>query len=163
MTDLRNQLPDELTHLKRYALFLSRDRDVSDDLVQDCVVMAIARGAQFQENMPLRPWLFAIMRNTFFNRLRRAKHEFAYQRTLVNRDTPTSRCQQEIRMEMSELQAALNRVSAEHRNILMRIVVEGFSYTETAHSLGIPVGTVRSRLARARASVQREMDGRMLS
>lgn len=157
MTDLRNQLPHELTYLKRYALFLTRDESMSDDLVQDCVVTAIARGEQFREDMPLRPWLFAILRNTFFNRLRRAKQASAYQQALVDWDNSASNCEQEIRIEMSELQAALNRISPEYRNIIMRIVVEGFSYTEAAQSLRIPIGTVRSRLARARAHVQREL------
>lgn len=157
MTDFRNQLPEELAHLKRYALFLSRDRNMSDDLVQDCVVTAMAHCEQFRENMPLRPWLFAIMRNTFFNGLRRAKQASAYQQALVDRDTSASNCEQEIRIEMSELQAALNRISFEHRDIVMRIVVEGFSYTETAQSLRIPVGTVRSRLARARVNLQAEL------
>ncbi len=154
MTDLRKQVLDELPHLKRYALYLSRDRNVSDDLVQDCIVTAMARGAQFRQNMPLRPWLFAILRNTFFNRLRRAKQASAHQWALVDWDPMAAKCEQEIQIEMSELQSALNRISPEHRDIIMRIVVEGFSYTEAARSLEIPVGTVRSRLARARANLQ---------
>ncbi len=157
MPDLRNQLLDELPHLKRYAMALSRSHTLSEDMVQDCVVSAIARGHQFRDDMPLRPWLFAILRNNFFTHIRREKQHPLANGETAERDLPTTNGDQETQVELSELQSALDHLSCNHRDLIVKILVEGLSYDEVAQALKVPVGTIRSRLARARINMRLEL------
>ncbi len=157
MSIVRDHICDEIPHLKRYALSLARDMAVAEDLVQDCVLTAIDRSDQYRPEMALRPWLFAILRNSFFNQIRRRKRQPLLDEDAVHDNSPVISGNQEAIVELGELQSALDRLSPEHRDIVWMVVVEGFTYEEASHTMGIPVGTVRSRLARARFALHREL------
>lgn len=157
MSAVREQISAEIPHLKRYAMFLSRDASTAEDLVQDCILTAIDRAEQYRVEFALRPWLFAILRNTFFNQLRRGKHQPLVDDETARNHSPAVSGNQEAKVEIGELQSALDRLSLEHRDIVLKVAVEGFTYEEAARILEIPVGTVRSRLARARLALQSEL------
>ncbi len=157
MSVVREHICEEIPHLRRYALFLSRDAATAEDLVQDCVLTAIARAEQYRSEFALRPWLFAILRNTFFNQLRRGKHQPLVDEETARDHGPVISGNQEASVQLGELQSALDRLSPEHRDIILKVAVEGFTYEEAAQTLGVPVGTVRSRLARARVALQCEL------
>ncbi len=157
MSIVRDSICNELPHLKRYALSLARNMAMAEDLVQDCVLTAIDRADQYHPEKALRPWLFAILRNNFLNQLRRRKHQPLVDEDAAHDNSPAISGNQEATVELGELQLALNRLSPEHRDIILKVAVEGFTYEEAAESVGVPVGTVRSRLARARLALQREL------
>lgn len=155
--DMRELIVGELPHLRRYALFLTREPSHAEDLVQDCVARAIDRETQYRYDVDLRSWLFTILRNLFLNEMRRRQRA-----PFVDRDgdEPLSdhiQGAQEATVELRELCDALARLSHDHAEILVLIVVEGYTYDEAARILDVPVGTVRSRLARARVGLQREL------
>jgi len=154
---IRTSVVSELPQLRRYALFLAKDKALADDLVQDCVARAIDRGDQFQPGTNFRAWLFTILRSVFLNHKRSVSN-----RPFEPEDAATSshlsvRPGQETRIEVRELERALSKLSGAHRDILLLVVVEGFSYEEAAGILGVPLGTVRSRLARARQDLHHHL------
>lgn len=147
---VKTSIVDELPHLRRYALFLARDVAIAEDLVQDCVERAIDRADQFKPGTSFRAWLFTILRSIFLNQQRRAAN-----RPLAPEDNATAiqssvGASQESHVEMRQLETALQKLSSAHRDVLLLIVIEGFSYEEAADMLEVPLGTVRSRLSRAR-------------
>lgn len=155
MFSVRSAVADELPHLRRYAVFLARDEVLADDLVQDCVARAIDRAEQFRPGSNLRAWLFTILRSVFLNHQRSAAN-----RPVDGEDSATDRhlavpANQESRVDIRRVEAALAELSSAHRDILLLIVVEGFSYEEASHILEVPLGTIRSRLARARGELHR--------
>ncbi len=136
-----------LPGLRRYAHSLSRSNSDGEDLLQDCVETVLVRRAQWR-GLNLRAWAFTIMTNLYRNGHRRrarttdididAMPEIA---APENRDDP---------LERRHMRAALESLSADSRTVLMLVVIEGYSYLEVAAMLDIPIGTVMSRLSRAR-------------
>lgn len=157
MSVVREFITDEIPHLRRYALFLSRDAVNAEDLVQDCVALAIERADQFRPEKSLRPWLFTILRNLFFNQRRRQKNAPVTDEDAGSQSNASVAAAQETHIQLRELSEALDRLSNDHRDVIVMVVVEGFSYEEAAHLLDVPIGTIRSRLARARLGLQREL------
>lgn len=157
MSVVRNFITDEIPHLRRYALFLSRDAVHAEDLVQDCVALAIERADQFRPDKSLRPWLFTILRNLFFNQRRRQKNAPVTDEDAGTQANAAVSASQEAQIQLRELSEALDRLSADHRDVIVMVIVEGFSYEEAAQILNVPIGTIRSRLARARLGLQREL------
>ncbi len=140
--------------LRRYALALTRDRDTADDLVQDCLERAIRKKALWRPIGPVRPWLFKILLNIYRNDLKRNRHR----PTLVPMDGMTTEPhhggEQTSRLALAETADAIDRLPAEQREALLLIVLEGLSYEEAAKILELPIGTLMSRLGRARASLR---------
>jgi RNA polymerase sigma-70 factor (ECF subfamily) len=145
-----------LPHLRAFAMTLARDRTWADDLVQDAVMKALAAEDSFQRGTNFRAWIFTILRNHYLNEVRRPRY----------RDAPieeTSEAalavapRQESRADMSDLRRALDELSDEHREIIVLIGINGFSYQEAAAICGCAVGTVRSRLSRAREELRRHL------
>jgi RNA polymerase sigma-70 factor (ECF subfamily) len=136
-----------LPSLRRYSRSLARSDSDGEDLLQDCVEKALARRAQWR-GINLRGWLTTIMTNLYRSGLRqRGRHEF------VDFDDGAGLPAEDQRsdpLERSHLEAALNALAPESRSILMLVVVEGHSYQDVATMLDIPIGTVMSRLSRAR-------------
>jgi RNA polymerase sigma-70 factor (ECF subfamily) len=148
----------EIPRLRRFARYMTRDADYSDDLVQECLTRAIANIDSWQPGTNLRAWLFVILKNVFRNDKRRAQHDMAY-RSGLERDAPlVVPAQQHNHLVLTEVQQAFLHLSEDHREVLMLIAVEGLRYEEAATILNISVGTVKSRLSRARTALRTLID-----
>ena len=145
-------LLEHIPALRRYALFLCQDRDRADDLVQECLTRAIANLEKFQEGTNLRAWLLAILRNFYFNNdVRRAGRERQWASEEEERaNHPISVPAQTDAVALLELEQAMIRLPDEQREVVLLVGAEGMSYEEAAQLLALPIGTVRSRLSRAR-------------
>lgn len=142
-----------LPRLRRFARALTRSVEEADDLVQDACERALARAHQFIPGSRLDSWLFRIVQNRWLDRCRERRTagrpvavEEAFD--LAGSD---GRASGEARLLMGRLVDALDTLSAEQRLVLVAVCVEGLSYREAAELLEVPIGTVMSRLARARA------------
>lgn len=158
MADFRAQIIDELPHLRRYArALLCGDVDAADDLVQASVERALSRRGLWRRRGRLRSWLFTIMHNIFVNDVTTAARRralLAERRPLETETAPDH----ELRLEALDVMAAIGRLPEEFRAALCLVTLEDFSYEEAATILGVPVGTLMSRLHRARAQL-RDMTG----
>ena len=145
--------------LRRYARGLTADRDRADDLVQDTLERAWGRFSMWQKRGELRAWMFGIMHNAFVDRTRalRSRPEDGAGDEVPER---VERATQTDRLEMRDLDRLLQRLPHEQREVLLLVGVEELSYREVAVALGVPVGTVMSRLSRARERLRAEMEGR---
>jgi RNA polymerase sigma-70 factor (ECF subfamily) len=125
-----------------------REHDAADDLVQDCLERALSRWYLRRSEGDLRAWLFTILRNLYINayRARRRRGPSGQLDEASSADTPDPAAGIEARDAL----AALDLLPEEQKSLLLLIGVEGLSYEEAARVLGIPIGTVMSRLARAR-------------
>ena len=145
--------------LRRYARGLVSDIARADDLVQDTLERAWGRFSLWQKRGDLRAWMFGILHNQFIDHLRaqRARPEDAAGDGLP--ELP-QRAEQADRIEVRDLDRALQRLPAEQREVLLLVAVEELSYLEAAAVTGVPVGTVMSRLARGRERLRQELQGR---
>ncbi len=155
MADRHQLLTEQIPHLRRYArvLYAGRTAD-ADDLVQDTLERAVNKWGLWRGAGSVRPWLFSIMHNLFVDQcaLRHAQAAEALD-DLPDSAQPAQVGTQDLRLEALELLAALQRLSAPLREVLLLVAVEGLSYAETAKALGVPTGTVMSRLSRARGQL----------
>lgn len=142
--------------LRRYARGLMSDPDRADDLVQDTLERAWSRFSMWQKHSELRAWMFGIMHNQFIDRIRaqRSRPEDS-----VGDDLPElpQRPQQADALEVRDLDRLLQRLPPEQREVLLLVSVEELSYQEVAIVVGVPIGTVMSRLSRARARLRDEI------
>jgi RNA polymerase sigma-70 factor (ECF subfamily) len=148
---------EHIPRLRRYALALLRERTRADDLVQDTLERALRKFTLFRHGSNLRAWLFAIMHNTFVNQIRSGS-----QRQLMDielDDTEPSPDTAEDATILRDLLGALERLAPEQREVILLIGLEQLSYEETARVLEVPVGTVMSRLSRARDRLRTLMSG----
>lgn len=159
MENFQTLLTDEIPHLRRYSRFLVRNIDWADDLVQETLVRAIANAGQWEQGTNLRAWLFVILRNAFFNEMRKQKSR----PTVPDSDAALALigipANQEPAYVLSEMADAFLTLPEDHREVLVVVVMEGLSYEAAAEILDVPIGTVRSRLSRARASLAKMLDG----
>jgi RNA polymerase sigma-70 factor, ECF subfamily len=158
MNDFGRLLEQEIPRLRRYARALTRDRSRADDLVQDTLVRAIANQHYWQHGSNLRAWLFTIMHNQNVNAVRGSIRQSA----AINVDdaslclmVPTDHTGA---LTLRDFDRALAQVPEQRRQALLLIGLEGTSYEEAATILDVPIGTVRSRVSRARASLRSLMD-----
>ena len=151
--DIADEIIAFIPHLRRFALVLTRNRESADDLVQDCLLRATQRQKLFTPGTNLHAWLFTIMRNVFISDVRRTSAN--RQISLEQGDLVLStKADQESRVELAELEACLYRLPGEQRETLLLVALEGFSYAEVSDVMGIPIGTVRSRVSRARETLR---------
>jgi RNA polymerase sigma-70 factor (ECF subfamily) len=145
--------------LRRYAWTLLRNGQDVDDLVHDTLVRGLDRLHMHDSATPVRPWLFTIMHNLFVSDLRRARArgERIPLETLVEEETGISAATQEHTLHWQELLRGLDTLPQEQRAVLLLVSVEDLSYAETAQVLGIPIGTVMSRLSRGRERLRETM------
>lgn len=137
--------------LRRYARALMKDRSIADDLVQDCLERAIERWHQRRKDGDPRAWIFAILHNLAMTRLRRSTQRPAH--VGLDDADEQSLCvaaRQEDRLRYRDLLQALDQLPEEQCAVLLLVTVEGLSYADAAQALDIPIGTVMSRLSRAR-------------
>ena len=153
------RLEDAIPALRRYAWALLRDRNAADDLVQDTLLRALDRVGTANPGGDQRAWLFTIMHNLNISHWRRARvrADIAVERMDADAAVPAT---QQASMEMHDVLRGLDKLPEEQRQILLLVAVEGMSYGEVAKILGLPLGTVMSRLSRARDRLGDFMDGR---
>ena len=157
MNDFARLLEVEIPRLRRYARALTRDVSRADDLVQSCLTRAVAKQHLWQPGTDLRAWLFTILHNQHVNEVHRSVREGSHvmleegpELTVQSNAIPT--------LQLRDLEAALGRLRLQERQVILLVGLEGMRYEEVAEILGVPVGTVRSRLSRGRDQLRRLMD-----
>jgi RNA polymerase sigma factor (sigma-70 family) len=149
MADVTALLEQQIPALRRYAYALLRDHAAADDLVQDTLERALSRWSLRRADGDLRAWLFTIQRNLYISSWRRTRRRGS-EVSIDEASVPSIAPRQEAVLEAQDVLAALDDLPEEQKSILLLIGVEDFSYDEAARILGMPIGTVMSRLARAR-------------
>jgi len=149
----------QLDALRRYARVLTRDAEAADDLVQATFVRARERRATFREGADVRVWLMAILRNLFIDDRRSALAARARDRAWADTRPAFVAPSGEGAARLAQLRAAFLSLGPDQREALQLVAVEGLSPAEAAQVLGIPAGTVMSRVGRARAALRAWEDG----
>lgn len=140
--------------LRRYARSLTRDESQAEDLVQDTLIRAYERRGSFRAGGNLRGWLLSILHNTFIDgRRRQIAEDSRLEQAVVLAETAAPP-EQEGRVRLQQVREAFLALPEDQRAVLHLIAIEGLSYQEAALALGIPVGTVMSRLGRARVALR---------
>jgi RNA polymerase sigma-70 factor (ECF subfamily) len=156
-SEFRHQLAALLPRLMRFALALTGSRDEAEDLAQAACERALARADQWQPDTRLDSWVFRIMQTIWLNRLRARAVAARYHATLAQRDEGTVAPRAEERLMLTRVAEKMLDLPEEQRVVLMLVTVEGFTYSETAEIASIPIGTVMSRLARARLALMQSL------
>lgn len=149
-----------LPRLRRFARGLAGSASEADDLVQAACERALARHHQFQEGTRFDSWMFRIVQTIWIDQLRARevrKEDADIAEERLGSDEPMRRV--EARLALDEVRRAVDRLPAEQRATLMLVTVEGLSYKEAAEVAGVPIGTIMSRLARARTALQQQLAG----
>ena len=152
--ELRREITLLLPDLRGFARFLVRDRVMADDVVQDTLVRALAALHQFEPGTNLKAWLFTILRNQFYEQARRRKREAAAMDARFVAEEEASPPQL-ARAELHELQALIWRLPPLLREALILVGAQEMSHEEAAAICGVPVGTMKARLSRARSALAR--------
>ena len=153
------QFRELLPRLRRFALWLTRNSATADDLVQSSVEKALTWRGTRQEDGDLRAWLFTILYRQFIDGQRRQRRYARIRSIFTYVDEETS-ATEDVAEAQSTLEA-FGKLTAEQRALLLIVGVEGLRYREAAESLGIPIGTVMSRLARARQALRVLSEGQI--
>ncbi len=154
----QEELVREEVNLRKFALRLTRNVADAQDLSQSTILRALEKKDYFEEGTNLFSWLSTIMFNIFISQYRHEK-KFEFQHDpdfYINRIAEES-CQ-ENKVDLATIMSTMKRLRPEHHNILVLVCVQGLRYEEVARKLKIPVGTVRSRLSRARGQLQEMLD-----
>jgi RNA polymerase sigma-70 factor, ECF subfamily len=151
-------LINETDRLKKFAYRLTQNMSDADDLLQSTLLRAIEKKHLFEEDTNLYSWTSKIMYNLFVSSYRRkVKFESQYDPEPYLEKQSTE-AQQDIQMEVQDIQHAMEQLSEDHQEILTLICIQGLRYNDVSEKLQIPVGTVRSRLSRAREALQEMLD-----
>ena len=154
MTEFAHLLEGEIPRLRRYARALTRDASRGDDLVQSSLVRAIAKQHLWQEGTDLRAWLFTILHNQHVNDVRRSAREGTAIPVEEAAATLPVTANAFDSLQLRDLNRAIGRLPDEQRQVILLVGLEGMRYDEVAAILGIPIGTVRSRLSRGRETLR---------
>ena len=155
--DWRDQVIALIPALRAFAWSISRNGSDADDLVQDTLIKAWSHRDKFETGTNLRAWLFTILRNTYYTAVVRRRREVRdeddqHARALTSAPT------QEWGLAIHALQAALDQLPQEHREALILVGAAGLSYEEAAEICGCALGTIKSRVNRARNRLMKVMD-----
>ena len=145
-----------IPRLRRYARALAGDRTAADDLVQDTLERSWSKLHLYRRGTNLRAWMFTIMHNVFVNQLRAMRPSVPLDDEMPELTQPA---RETDTLVLRDLDAAIRRLPPEQREVLLLVALEDMSYGEAAATLGIPIGTVMSRLARAREKLRAMMSG----
>jgi len=151
MAEMAELIEPIIPALRRYARTFMRDAGAADDLVQDTLERAISRWHQRRVDGNPRTWLFTILHNLAVNHLRRARRRQELPLDDANESDIMVSSTQEDALRHADVLAAVAQLPDEQRSVLLLVSVEDVSYADAARILDIPIGTVMSRLARARA------------
>lgn len=151
-------LINETERLNKFAWRLTNNAHDADDLVQSALLRALEKKHLFKDGTNLYSWVSKIMFNLFVSKYRRTvKFESQYDPEPYL-EKQSVKPAQEVNMEMQDVEKAMNTLSEDHKDILIMVCVENMQYAEVAEKLDIPVGTVRSRLSRARDNLDKAME-----
>ena len=157
--DWKAELTTILPALRRYALFLTRSADDADDLVNDCIVRILGSRTSFDQSRAVLPWALRILRNIFVDAKRKSPAQSNLPADeIAEVSDPTSERRAFERVEVRETLAAIDQLAEPFRDVLVLVSIEGLSYAEASACLEVPVGTVMSRLARARKQLVAILD-----
>ncbi len=150
-----NELNDVLPALQRFALSLTRNQDAASDLVQDSVERALKKSEHYEPGTNFRSWMFTLCKRLFLNQIRKQKTRGV---SIEISDAPQQKlsvaASQDMTVECREMLGCFENLPKRDKRVLSMIVIDGMKYEEAAAKLDIPVGTVRSRLSRARARLK---------
>src|SRR4051794_4955385 len=162
MLDRAALIEAQIPGLRRFATSLLRgDRERADDLVQDTLERALSRWHLRRAGGNLRGWLYAILYNRFLSDQQRLRRRGPHGALSEDAEIPGIAGGQDSALEHRDLLRAFSTLPEEQRSVLLLIAVEDLSYEEAAQVLGVPIGTVMSRLSRARERLRRQMDGKI--
>ena len=154
MTEFARLVEREIPRLRRYARALTRDASRADDLVQSALVRAVAKQHLWQPGTDLRAWLFTILHNQHVNDVRRGMREGTMIPVEDVASVLTVEANATDSLQLRDLDRALARLPDEQRQVILLVGMEGMRYEEVATILGVPIGTVRSRLSRGRETLR---------
>ncbi len=151
-TSFRDELVAEISNLRAFAISLSGSVSLADDLVQETLLRAWSKSDKFQPGTSLRAWLFTILRNIYYSNYRKRAREVqdsdgAYARRLIVSGD------QESHLDLEDFRKALARLPTEQREVLILVGANGLSYEEAATICEVEIGTIKSRLSRARSKL----------
>jgi RNA polymerase sigma-70 factor (ECF subfamily) len=155
MTDSES-IVELIPRLRRYARALAGDRVAADDLVQDTLERAWSKFHLYRRGTDLRAWLFTVMHNVYVNQLRATRPAAPLDDEMPELAQPA---RETDTLVLRDLDAAIRRLPPDQREVLLLVALEEMSYDEAAGALGIPIGTVMSRLARAREKLRTMLSG----
>jgi RNA polymerase sigma-70 factor (ECF subfamily) len=155
--EFHRQLPGLLPHLSRFAMALTRTRSAADDLVQAACELALSRIDQWSPDSRLDGWMFRIMQTMWWNELRAKKVRERHSDDEQARQLGIHHEDPERRLFLMRAEQQIFKLPDDLRIVLLVVCVEGFSYREAAETLAIPLGTVMSRLARARLLLMEQL------
>ena len=153
----KTELTGLIPQMRAFARSLCRDAVAADDLAQDALLKAWNNRSSYQAGTNMKAWTFTIMRNNFLNDLRKSRRQTELDPEVAEK-TLVAHPEQEGIVHMSDLQRALDQLPAERREALLLVGAGGFAYEEAAQVCGVPVGTMKSRVARGRAQLQELME-----
>lgn len=159
--DFSSQLIALIPELRRFARGLCGDPAVADDLVQDCLERALAKSHLYDPARPLKAWSYAILRNQFISKMRSSRRA-PFVKTIdeLQDNEGGEPPEQEQRLGLSLIAEALDRLTPQHREVIILVGLEEMSYRDVAEITGVPVGTVMSRLSRARSTLRDMLETR---
>jgi len=151
-----DSIVEQIPRLRRYARALAGDRNAADDLVQDTLERAWTKLYLYRRGTDLRAWLFTVMHNVYVNQRRAARPSTSLDDEMPELAQPV---RETDTLVLRDLDAAIGRLPPDQREVLLLVALEDMSYVEAARVLGIPIGTVMSRLARAREKLRAMLSG----
>jgi len=154
--DFKNELLRIIPNLRAFALSLTRNSDRADDLVQEVLMKAWNKHELFQEGTNLKAWVFTIMRNEFYSQMRKTGREVQDSDGVLASQL-ASHPEQQGHLDMQDFRAALEKLPDEQREAIMLVGASGFSYEEAAEIAGTAIGTMKSRVSRARTRLVAEL------
>jgi RNA polymerase sigma-70 factor (ECF subfamily) len=144
----------QLPTLKKYALRLTKCAHLAEDLVQDCLARALSRRHLFNKEANIRPWLFTVMHNLHVSNCRQATVRSTFVKGQMAVASEGREAAQEHVTDLGKVCRAINMLPKEQRDVVVLVALQDLSYQEAAMALGIPLGTVMSRLARGRDKIR---------
>lgn len=155
-TDPRDEIVTHLNAMRAFAMSLTRNSALADDMVQDAVVKAWTKIDTFQPGTNMRAWLFTILRNTYYSHHRKARREVSDSEGEMSAQL-AQKPDHDGRLNLRDFHTAFATLSDEQREALILVGASGFSYEEAAETCGVAVGTIKSRVNRARAQLSKLM------
>lgn len=155
---LHQDIATYLPKLRGFALMLTRDRTLADDLVQETIMRALTHAHQFEPGTNFKAWITTILRNSYFNEIRR-RRRFSESALDAASSEPVISGGQEERLDVRDFERAFKRLAATQREALVLVGASGFSYEDAAGVAGCSLGTMKSRVSRARLQLRKMLDG----
>jgi RNA polymerase sigma-70 factor, ECF subfamily len=154
---LRDRMLAAVPRLRAFAISFTGNRDRADDLVQDTLLRAWSNIDKFERGTNLEAWLFTILRNQFHSEFRKRKHEVEDADGFYAARLKT-RPDQQTHLDYEDFRTALTKLHPDHREALLLVGAQGMSYEEAAQVTGVPLGTIKSRVNRARSRLAELLD-----